>query len=74
MINREYFFSYFPCQSCASKVNCEKCAEDVRQGLMKTGLAAVASVDMNEKVIRVEMDPAAEDDVIDHLEGAGVFV
>lgn len=41
---------------------------------MRSGLAADVSVNMNEKVISVDMDPAAEDDVIEYLEGAGVFV
>lgn len=70
----EYSFSYFACQSCASKVNCEKCADDVYRGLMKTGLVASASVDMNNKILTAEFDAGAEDDVIDHLEGAGLFV
>lgn len=74
MIKADYSFSYFACQTCASKVNCEICGKDIREGLMRSGLAADVSVNMNEKVISVDMDPAAEDDVIEYLEGAGVFV
>ena len=70
----EYSFSFFACQTCASKVNCEKCGNDIYEGLMKTGLVDGAVIDMNNKVIIVDMAPAAEDDVIDHLQGAGVFV
>ena len=70
----DYTFSYFECQTCSSKVNCEKCGDDVYQGLMQSGLVSAASVDMNNKVISVETDPDAEDDVIDYLEGAGVFI
>ena len=67
-------FSYFECQACASKVNCEKCGKDIQEGLMKTGLVSSALVDMNSKEIFFETDPASEDEVIDYLEGIGVFI
>ena len=73
-MKEEYPFSYFKCQACTSKVNCEKCAADIREDLLATGLVTSVSLDMNLKVMTLDLDPPAEDDVIDHLEGIGVFM
>lgn len=69
----QYSFSYFNCQSCASRVNCRHCGAELAEALQKLGAVRV-SVDMPNKTMELETGALSEDDVLDYLETIGVFV
>lgn len=68
----QYSFSYFNCQSCASRVNCMHCGEEIAEALQNLGVASV-SVDMPHKTMEFDPGTLSEDDVLDYLETIGVF-
>lgn len=68
-----YSFSYFNCQSCASRVNCVHCGGEIAEALKNLGVADVR-MDMPHKTMELELGALSEDDVLDYLETIGVFV
>lgn len=72
-MSSQYSFSYFNCESCASRVNCMHCGAELTEALQKLGVATV-SVDMPHKTMEVDPGALSEDDVLDYLETIGVFV
>lgn len=68
-----YSFSYFNCQSCASRVNCMHCGQEIAQALRNKGIAGV-NIDMPHKNMELELGEVPEDDILDYLETIGVFV
>lgn len=67
-----YTISYLPCQSCQAKVNCERCAQNIADGLKKHGIDG-AEINIPQNALCVETD-ADGDTLEEYLEDLGVFV
>lgn len=70
----EYEYEYLKCQSCTAKIHCEGCAEDVLELFQGKDAYGNMCMDMKAKTLSVEMEPEDEDDFLDALEAAGIFV
>lgn len=70
----EYTYDYLKCQSCTAKIHCDGCAEDVLELFQGKNAYENMRMDMKAKRLSVEMDPEDEDDFLDALEAAGIFV
>lgn len=68
----EFDVSYMACQTCTSKIHCEKCEKEIEESMLKLDGVNEATIKIIEKrmVIDAEVD---EDDLIDALEALGVF-
>lgn len=67
-------YTFLECQSCTAKIHCEECAQKVTDTLEKQADLCILSLDMKKKELSVETERMEEDDVIDILEDAGIFV
>ena len=66
-------FSYFKCQTCASKVHCNDCGKELREDLLKNPEIESVEFDMNKKEIFIE-STLDMDSLEETLEDAGLFV
>ena len=69
----EYQLSYFECQTCQSRVHCRDCSAKVPELLARYEGVTVLEADLERKTLRLDMDEAMEDDVLDALEQRGFF-
>ena len=65
--------SYFECQNCQSRVHCKDCSAKVGEILARYENVTVLEADLERKSLRLEMEEAVEEDVVDLLEQRGFF-
>ena len=64
----DYELNYFDCQNCDGKIHCKDCSAKVPELLACFEDVAVLEADTVKKVLRLEMPPEREDEVLDLLE------
>jgi hypothetical protein len=73
MMQKIYTILNLKCQECTAKIHCEECAESVFEDLsLKKGVQNL-SVDMINKRLSFAADEELEEQVLDFLEGIGIF-
>ncbi len=68
-----YELSYYDCQSCDGKIHCKECSAKIPELLAPLGDVQVLEADTVKKVLRLEMPPEREDEVLDLLESMRFF-
>lgn len=68
-----YSVFYNPCQTCTAKIHCDDCDSGIVSALTARGDIDSVNINIRRKELSVttQMD---EDDLIDRLEGLGLFV
>ena len=69
-----YDYSYLPCQFCVGKNHCAQCGEEIRQALLKMEGVAEVEMDVPARKLRLTLNGAAPDDIIDRADALGVFL
>lgn len=72
-MKHSYAFVYLPCQSCTAKIHCEKCADEIKERLLKETVFQRVEIDIANKQMSLETTGLDETDLLDMLEDAGVF-
>lgn len=70
----QYTFDYLKCQSCTAKIHCESCGEEVMELFREKENVKNLLIDMKSKTLSAEIREEDEDDLLDDLEAAGIFV
>jgi hypothetical protein len=73
MKQKTYVFLNLKCQECTAKIHCEECGKSVRTDLSARGGIQNILVDMTNKRLSLVMDENREDEILDFLEGIGIF-
>ena len=73
-MTQTYRFDYLPCRTCHAKVNCGVCENGMRNSLRQYSFILSTEIIIQQKLITVEADTDDEDEIIDALEEAGLFV
>ena len=71
---RWYDYSYLPCQFCVGKNHCAQCGEEIRQALLGMAGVSDAEMDVPARRLRLTLDAADADDIIDQADALGVFL
>ena len=69
-----YGYSYLPCQFCVGKNHCAQCGEEIRQALLNMQGVTDAEMDVPARRLRLSLDNADPDDIIDQADALGVFL
>ena len=69
-----YDYSYLPCQFCVGKNHCAQCGEEIRQSLRALEGVADVEMDVPARRLRLTLNGAEPDDVIDRADALGVFL
>ena len=67
-------YSYLPCQFCVGKNHCAQCGEEIRAALMAMEGVADVRMDVPARRLRLVLDGADPDDIIDRADALGVFL
>ena len=73
-MEKTYDYSYLPCQFCVGKNHCEKCGEQIRQGLLSIEGVARVVMDVRNRRLTLSFDGADPEDVEDRADAMGVFL
>ena len=69
-----YDYSYLPCQFCVGKNHCAQCGEKIRQSLLAMEGVAGVEMDVPARRLRLTLEGADPDDIIDQADALGVFL
>ena len=69
-----YDYSYLPCQFCVGKNHCAQCGEEIRQALLAVAGVAAVEMDVPARKLRLTLEGADPDDIIDRADALGVFL
>lgn len=67
-------YSYLPCQFCVGKNHCAQCGKEIRDALMAMEGVADVRMDVPARRLRLVLDGADPDDIIDRADALGVFL
>ena len=67
-------YSYLPCQSCVGKNHCNQCGEEIRQALLAMAGVADVELDVPARKLRLFLDGADPEDIIDRADALGVLL
>lgn len=67
-------YSYLPCQFCVGKNHCAQCGGEIRQALLSMAGVAEVEMDVPARRLRLALDGADVEDVIDQADALGVFL
>ena len=71
-MNYTYSVSYIACQTCKTKIYCDRCENQLEESIIKLNGTRSVSLQLLKKALSIDTD-INEDDLLDELESLGIF-